>query len=71
MSTRLSRVYEINTPARGHYSLGAHATRNLIYYSMNVWVFILFYFNLGLNLGAVHLPLLDFSLQLFFFFLYL
>ena len=41
MSTHLSRVYEINYPC------------TWIIFCTNVWVFILFYFNLGLNLGVV------------------
>ena len=51
MSTHLSKSI---TPACGHQSLRAHATRNLLlFFCTNVQVFILFYFNLGLNLGAV------------------
>ena len=43
------------TPAPGHQSLRAHATRNLFYFLYECFVHSFYFFNLGLNLGAVPL----------------
>ena len=55
MSTHLSRVYEINYPCTWTLVYTCPLMPLVIYFIFctNVWVFILFYFNLGLSLGAV------------------
>ena len=55
MSTHLPWVYEINNLPL-HMDTSPYVPKPLVIYFIfctNVWMFILFYFNLGLNLGAV------------------